>query len=241
MMRLALLLSTPAEALATLGACVGVLAALVPTQGEALPRGSGRRSSLMLASAIGIALAALALGVQSKPFFIGVFAYTAGVAIATVIVLAAEQRVHEVDLVRRLRGGKWARPASVAFGGGLVLMVAAGVAIGVLLVARRGNDKPSPFLLSSPYRVSGTCVNGACTVNECTTPAPCGLENDGRLREGKPLDIVCQTGGKVATSPNGHRSRIWDRLPSGLYVSDLFVEDTAVNKFTRSLPRCSIA
>jgi hypothetical protein len=240
-MSLALLLSTPVEAFTTLGACLGILTALVALQGEALPHGSRRRSRLQLASAGGITLLVLALGFWSNPFFIGVFAYTGGVAIATVIVLAAEQRVHEVNLLRRLRGGKWERPASVAFGGGLVLMVGAGVAIGVLLVAGGGRSQPSPFLLSSPYRVSGTCINGACTVNECTTPAPCGLENHGRLHEGKPLDIVCQTGGEVATSPDGHHSRIWDRLPSGLYISDLFVEDTAVNKFTRSLPRCSIA
>jgi hypothetical protein len=122
---------------------------------------------------------------------------------------------------------------------GLTLLVTAGVVVGILL---GGTSSPPSVTAgpSSPYRIGGTCANGACTVNECEKPESCGLEFKGRLREGVGVDIVCQLSGGVVKAPDGHHhSDIWDRLASGLYISDLFVEGTETNRFTPRLPTCA--
>jgi hypothetical protein len=91
-----------------------------------------------------------------------------------------------------------------------------------------------------PYVVSGTtCGDGSCTLNECGEPSPCGLHNIGRLHAEQGISIECQVmGGKVTTPDGHHLSYIWDRLAPHVYVSDLFIEGTEVNRFSPKLARC---
>jgi hypothetical protein len=132
---------------------------------------------------------------------------------------------------------RWTR-LRLAFG--LLALIVAGVVVGVLLGSAKEPRTVTSTAPTGRYRVSGTCLNGACTVNECAEPAPCGLDFRDRIHEGQAIDIVCQTPGDVASAPDGQESRIWDRLSSNLYVSDLFVEGTATGRFTRSVPRCPV-
>jgi hypothetical protein len=100
---------------------------------------------------------------------------------------------------------------------------------------------PSTLAAASPYRISGTCVNGSCFVNECKEPVPCsGKDPAGRLFEGTPVDIECQQRGEQANAPNGRGSYIWDRLASGVFISDLYVNTPRTDRFTKRLPRCSL-
>lgn len=230
------ILSTSSGTITGLEGCIAAFGVLVAAH-VALLRGDSRALVVRM-DLLGLALCAIGLLIQSTLFLAACIAYLVVDIAVTVAPLAAEARPRLKSLPLGLRPR--ANAAGLAFAGGLALLICAGVAIGIVIDGGGGSSPPAEIFASS-YRVSGTCANGACTVNECSTPAPCGLENKGRLREGKPVDIVCQTGGEIATSPDGHHSHVWDRLPSGLYISDLFVEDTATNKFTRSLPHCSIA
>ena len=197
-----------------------------------------RRQALHLADLGGIGLCIAGLAAGSKTVAITAIAYVALVLVTTGLALLAESRLYPSSLLNRLRRDPRGRTATAAYAGGLVLLVGTGVVIGIL-VADEEEPRPEAFF-SSEYRVSGTCADGSCVLNECEEPAPCGLENEGRIHEGEPVDIVCQAKGEMVTSPDNHRSEIWDRLPSGLYVSDLFVEGTAANRFTPDLPRCAV-
>lgn len=223
-----------------LGASIAILTPLIALQRE-LTHGGRKRRLLLLASLAGFALCSVGFALGSKTFVVLVAVYVLLVLIATAVALLAEWRLYPTNLVTRLRHNPGGGSATVIFASGLILLVGTGIAIGVLVTGGGDGSGGSSIVYSSPYRISGTCANGACTVNECSDPSPCGLENEGRLREGTPVDIVCQTKGDMATSPNDHHSEIWDRLPAGLYISDLFVEGTRTNRFAPHLPHCSIA
>jgi hypothetical protein len=93
---------------------------------------------------------------------------------------------------------------------------------------------------SSRYHVEGTKTNGAGFLNVCPEPSPCaGKSPGGRLYEGDPVYIECQARGDVAKSKGGQTSRIWDRLYSGGFVSDLFVSTQGAGRFSKGLPRCT--
>jgi hypothetical protein len=97
----------------------------------------------------------------------------------------------------------------------------------------------APGVLVKTYPVYLTCADGVCSVNECTSPKPCGKQAVGRLEEGEMAKIICQTrGGRVpAKGPGG--SKIWDKLTNGNYVTDYYVETPGLGRFTPGIPRCS--
>lgn len=134
----------------------------------------------------------------------------------------------------------WERPRSLLIGFGLVLVAALGTVIGAAVFGDGTTVTTVSAAASGRYRISGTCVNGSCYVNECATPAVCGSgpENRGELTEETAVDIVCQIRGEMAEAPNGNHSDVWDRLSTSLYVSDLYVSGTRSGKFA-NLRRCS--
>ena len=219
--------------------CIGLLAMLGAIQLKLL--GDGVKVRPLVTVTIFGGLLCLAAGLaRSTLLLLTAIAFCVVVAVATAIALHGEPRSHLRKLLS-VRSGRSGLGPTLTFAAGLLLLVGAGVAFGVLLTREGGKEPADAVAISSPYRVSGTCVNGACTVNECTTTVPCGKENKGELHEGTPLDIVCQTRGGIARAPNGRKSQIWDRLESGLYISDLFVEGTARSRFASHLVRCAEA
>jgi hypothetical protein len=96
----------------------------------------------------------------------------------------------------------------------------------------------APGVLVKAYPVYLTCADGVCSVNECTSPEPCGKQAVGQLKEGEMAEITCQTrGGRVPESGPGG-SKIWDKLADGNYVTDYYVETPGHGRFTPGIPRC---
>jgi hypothetical protein len=88
------------------------------------------------------------------------------------------------------------------------------------------------------FAVYGTCLTGGCGLKQRRGPGPAFPEvNRGnRLKDGEQVLVVCQTTG---LPPNGYKNRIWDLLPNGRYVSDVFVETpNRGGGFSSGLPRC---
>ena len=56
----------------------------------------------------------------------------------------------------------------------------------------------------------------------------------GHLHNGQRVRVLCQTTGFLVAG----RSRIWDEIGAGRYVSDYYVDTPAVGKFSAGIPRC---
>lgn len=122
------------------------------------------------------------------------------------------------------------------------LAALAGVFVGAFIVGTLfgASDNSEPVVRWSPYHVEGTTANGSGFLNECPEPSPCAGKNPvGRLYEGDPVYIECQIIGDVAESQGGQASRIWDRLYSGAFVSDLFVTTRGTGRLSKGLPHCT--
>jgi Cutinase len=88
------------------------------------------------------------------------------------------------------------------------------------------------------FKVLGTCGHAGCTC----VGAPCavavwngpgtGFRPVGALYEGEPVIIACQVIGQPVTGPNAVMSDIWDRLASGGYVSDYWINTRRVDQFS---------
>lgn len=127
----------------------------------------------------------------------------------------------------------------IAFTVGLGVALLAGLVLGIVIVDNGGSISVTTIAVAKhAYRVDGTCADGSCVLNECSEPAPCGLKNVGRLQEGELVDIVCQLRGRLTEAPNSVVSHVWNRLASGAYVSDLFVNTPRTNGFSPQIPRC---
>jgi hypothetical protein len=214
---------------------IAACAAMVPF--HLVLKNHRHRILLLVISFVGIFIAMAGKATGSAVCFVLGSTILFAAVVAAIVILATEPvstkafRERIPDLIR-------ARWKGLAFLVGMAVLVLVGVAIG-LAVGDSGGSAPPPTVVGGRYHVSGTCANGACTVNECAHRAACGTSNEGRLREGAGLDIVCQAKGEIAEAPNGRRSPIWDRLSNSLYVSDLFVSGTKVGRFTVGLPRCT--
>lgn len=198
------------------------------------------RILLLFVSFIGITAAMVGMAVGSTACFVAGLAILFFAVIAALFILATEPLETKV-LRNRLPHALRVRRKGFAFLVGMAVLVLVGIGIG-LLVGDAGDSSEAttpPTVVEGKYHVSGTCANGSCTVNECARRSACGAANEGRLREGATIDIVCQAKGRATQAPNGRESAIWDRLANSLYVSDLFVSGTAVGKFTSALPRCT--
>jgi hypothetical protein len=95
-----------------------------------------------------------------------------------------------------------------------------------------------PGVAAKSFHVKWTCTDGVCSVNECTSPEPCGKQAVGRLEEGAVAEITCQTrGGWVGARREG--STIWDKLVDGNYVTDFYIDTPERDRFTLAVPRCA--
>ena len=194
-------------------------------------------SSLLVASLLGVFLSFAAL--LGPPYVL-----YAALAYFAILLLSIMVPV----LLQGLREKQWRWPAPVIwlqgrpkillYAMGLILVATGGTLVGSAVLGRK-TTVTTLAAASGRYRISGTCVNGSCYVNECRTPATCGSDNGGEAAEETAVDIVCQTRGEAAEAPNGRRSIVWDRLSTNLYVSDLFVSGTRAGKFDPALARCA--
>jgi hypothetical protein len=92
--------------------------------------------------------------------------------------------------------------------------------------------------LLTTYRVRGTCVSGTCGLAEWSGPGTSAYRAEGAAYEGQEVRVACQAEGQLVLGPSGVASAIWDRLASGAFVSDLYLNTPAVGQFSSALPRC---
>lgn len=86
------------------------------------------------------------------------------------------------------------------------------------------------------FAVYGTCLSQGCGLKQRTGPGPEFREAGTRLNDGARVLVVCQTSG---SPPPRVRSRVWDRLRNGNYVSDAFVNTpNRAGGFSEELPQC---
>lgn len=223
-----------------------VLAGLVSNIGEAwdaLPE-SPNRSNLGLGKqrfgiavlaadifGLGLSFLSLAAGIQAWIFIpiIPCFVLTL-FALASLVVnrwgwLPPSRQRHGAQSLQ------WLKMTTVA-----AILVGAFI-VGTLFSADHNSEQVVRW---SRYHVEGTKTNGAGFLNECPEPSPCAGKNPvGRLYDGDPVYIECQTLHHLAKSKGGQTSRIWDRLYSGAFVSDLFVSTYGAGRFSKGLPRCT--
>jgi hypothetical protein len=227
-----------ASEIAALAASVTIYGALIAFSLAAHKRQEGE-SSLLIASLAGVVLCIVAfISNQSllRNLALGYFA---------IVVLAIALPVVRDGLRKKqwrwptAATWIWERPKSLLVGFGLVLVAALGIAIGAAVFGKGTTVTTVTAAASGRYRISGTCANGSCYVNECRTPAVCGSGNVGELKEETAVDIVCQTKGERTKAPNGRHSDVWDRLSAHVYVSDLFVSGTRNGTYAPHLPRCA--
>jgi hypothetical protein len=181
-------------------------------------------------------VAGLALSVAGLVFELSVLKYVAGLIFITMIAITAVMIWRESprsSLAVRLPSSPVAKGIVITVA--LVIAVGIGFTIGFLI----GDESPTVVAAPGAYHVGNTCYDGVCTVNVCRTHQVCGEENVGELREGTAIEIECQTKGGMANGSQGETSRIWDRLPSGYYISDLFVSETENDRFTDGIDRCT--
>jgi hypothetical protein len=103
------------------------------------------------------------------------------------------------------------------------------------------NPQPGPVAPTEfHYSVYGTCADGACGLRMRNGPGYTNFAQVGRLSDGDPVAITCQTTGETVgpSAATGNSSAIWDRLSNGAYVSDLYVTTPAIGQFTPGIPTC---
>lgn len=86
------------------------------------------------------------------------------------------------------------------------------------------------------YQVFGTCVAGACGLNERARPT-IDSRRLGQLRDGDVVEIVCQVRGGKVTTAEGVTSKTWDKLANGHYVSDVNVDTPPLGSEIPLCPR----
>ena len=101
----------------------------------------------------------------------------------------------------------------------LVSLLVLLVGVGIYLISVAIQKSPKTYT----YHVYGTCAAGACGLNERAAPSA-DSEPLGQLRDGDEVEIVCQKEGRPVTAPNGRRSKTWDKLDNGAFVSDVAVD-----------------
>ncbi|HEX5374851.1 MAG TPA: hypothetical protein VFW48_01710 [Solirubrobacterales bacterium] len=90
--------------------------------------------------------------------------------------------------------------------------------VGIYLASVALTDPPP-----NTYHVYGTCASGRCGLNERSTPST-KARRLRQLHDGDEITIVCQTIGAEVPAPRGGSSIVWNRLRSGGYVTDLYVD-----------------
>ncbi len=109
----------------------------------------------------------------------------------------------------------------------------AGLAVGLAAspLAFGGDD-----VTGARFAVYGTCLSQGCGLKQRSGAGPAFREVGTRLTDGELVLVVCQTSGPP---PPRVRSRVWDRLRNGSFVSDAFVNTpNRAGGFSEGLPRC---
>jgi hypothetical protein len=100
--------------------------------------------------------------------------------------------------------------------------IGAGVTVTIVtvafLVVRSGPAKPSGGVT---FPVYGTCLSGGCGLKQRAGPGPQYREVGPRLQDGTRVSIECRIAGRPAP---GYSSKWWDRISSGSFVSDAFID-----------------
>jgi hypothetical protein len=109
-----------------------------------------------------------------------------------------------------------------------VTLVAVSVIVALFAIPTAASAYPT-------YHVAGTEGHG---LHERTGPGYDNYPEVGFLTENTSVEIVCQTWGELVTPTHGSPSRIWDKLPSGHYVSDDYISTPDVNEFTPGIGVC---
>lgn len=234
-------LSDPAIGLAALAVLVSSLTGLIAIFLK-LVTNDGRRHALALATVAAIVicgLTAVADPLLSVYIAMGLLVI---LGLGTALAVGAERSISLPRLPSRLRKAPSVKAAVLAIC--VLLPIVAALLVGFLIGSDSGDSRPTVVAQSGAYHVANTCFDGVCTVNVCRTPKRCGegKENVGELREGTAIEIQCQTtGGVVHGAQIRDRSRIWDRLSTGFYISDLFVQETKAGQFSNRIPHCADA
>lgn len=213
------------------GGLISALGALLAFQ-LALVRDRALSLSITIPSIAGLTLSLIGI-VFSVPVLKYLALALAVIGIAVTVIVLRKASLPS-SLIARLPRSALAKGALAT--AALAAAVAIGVAIGSLL---SDGSSPNVVVTPGPYHVENTCFDGICTVNVCEEPRPCGEDHIDTLREGIAIEIKCQTSGGVVHGSAGEESRIWDRLSSGFYVSDLFVGETRHGRFTPTIPHCT--
>lgn len=98
------------------------------------------------------------------------------------------------------------------------------------------NDPPAPRTYW--FRVQDTSKGGGTGTLQIKSGASSGSSTVGSLNEGDAIGIICQVAGENFHYPQLGTSQVWDKLPNGTYVSDLFVSTGGYYTFDPNLPRC---
>lgn len=98
---------------------------------------------------------------------------------------------------------------------------------------------PSPVVVYT-HHVYGTCADGACGLHIRSGPGYSSYSAIGSLVDGSTVQIVCQSIGEtVGPSPaTGNSSAIWDKLDSGGWVSDLYIDTPNAGTWSPPIPQC---
>jgi surface antigen len=87
------------------------------------------------------------------------------------------------------------------------------------------------------HHVTGTCRDGACGLTIRSGPGFSGYASLGSLGEAAEADVVCQALGQSVS--NGYAtSAVWDRLTSGGWVSDFYLDTPNIGTWSPPIPRC---
>jgi surface antigen len=100
------------------------------------------------------------------------------------------------------------------------------------------NSRSSGGVTYFPYYVVGACDEGECTLHERSGPGYSSYPTIGERHDGEEVDVVCQAYGENFRSEFGGASDVWDRLTSGGWVSDYFVDTPERGVLSPPLPVC---
>jgi surface antigen len=100
---------------------------------------------------------------------------------------------------------------------------------------------PQPAPSTAPsyyvYQVTGTCRDGACGLTLRAGPGYSSYASLGSLPEGANADVVCQATGETVS--NGYASSaIWDKLTTGAWVSDFYLNTPNIGAWSPPIPQC---
>jgi hypothetical protein len=213
---------------------VAVLILLATSRGDET-WGAGERRLLWISAAsagAGAAACLVGLNLEIEPWALVVAAILALLSVGSFSVAVRRPGAKAEN------GGllKWATKHRWRWLYAAVVLVSAAT-IGYVGLRLWDGAQVDPAVAAKTYHVYLTCGDGVCSVNECTSPRPCGKRAVGRLEEEEAVEIQCQTrGGRVGVKKES--SKIWDKLVDGNYVTDFYIDTPGDGRFTPSIPRC---